>query len=209
MNKPKIVLIGAGGHARSCIDVIEQEDKFSIAGLIGSRDELGTRVLEYKVIATNDDIKKISQDIRFALIAVGQIRTAQVRVSLFEEASAAGFEFPCIISPKSHVSRFASVGDGTIVMHGATINSNAHIGKNCIINSHALIEHDSQIRDHSHISTGAIINGGVVVGSHSFIGSRSVIREGIQLGDQSMVSIGSVVARWPSGQDTTSENMTK
>ena len=30
----KIVLVGGGGHARSCIDVIEMENKFSIAGIV-------------------------------------------------------------------------------------------------------------------------------------------------------------------------------
>lgn len=35
-----IVLIGAGGHASSCIDVIEAEDRFRIAGLVGTDAEL-------------------------------------------------------------------------------------------------------------------------------------------------------------------------
>ncbi len=30
----KIILIGAGGHVRSCIDVIEQSKKYEIFGLI-------------------------------------------------------------------------------------------------------------------------------------------------------------------------------
>ena len=50
MTKPEIILIGAGGHALSCIDVIEQEDKFKIAGLIGKKEELGRKVCGYNII---------------------------------------------------------------------------------------------------------------------------------------------------------------
>lgn len=32
--KTEILLIGAGGHCPSCIDVIEQEGRFSIAGVV-------------------------------------------------------------------------------------------------------------------------------------------------------------------------------
>jgi len=200
VKKPQLVLMGAGGHARSCIDVIEQEDTFSIAGLIGSRSELGAKVLGYKVVGTNDDIEKIAREVRFALVAVGQIRNPQKRIELFQQAIAAGFEMPIVISPRAYVSRSALIGAGSIVMHGATINSNVRVGENCIVNSHALIEHDSQILSHCHISTGVIVNGGVTVETGSFVGSGSVIREGIHLQEYSVVSMGSVVSSWPRNQ---------
>jgi hypothetical protein len=44
MSNPGLLLIGAGGHAKSCIDVIEQENKFKIIGLVGSPNEVGTHV---------------------------------------------------------------------------------------------------------------------------------------------------------------------
>ena len=50
MNKEKILLIGAGGHSQSCIDVIEQENKYEIAGLIGIKEEVGQNRLGYEVI---------------------------------------------------------------------------------------------------------------------------------------------------------------
>ena len=36
MSKLGLLLIGAGGHAKSCVDVIEQENEFQIIGLVGS-----------------------------------------------------------------------------------------------------------------------------------------------------------------------------
>ena len=60
--KKKIILIGSGGHAKSCIDVIEKEGNFIIAGLIGNFSELNKKILNYKVIGTDEDLKKLRKN---------------------------------------------------------------------------------------------------------------------------------------------------
>ena len=45
----KILLIGAGGHARSCIDVIETVGQFRIAGLIEKDEEINNAMIEIMV----------------------------------------------------------------------------------------------------------------------------------------------------------------
>ena len=47
MIKSPIILIGAGGHAKQCIDVIEEEGIFSILGLIGKESEVGKTIFDY------------------------------------------------------------------------------------------------------------------------------------------------------------------
>jgi phage gp45-like len=47
VTKSDLILIGAGGHSRSCIDVIEQEGKYRIAGLVGAKDEVGARAARW------------------------------------------------------------------------------------------------------------------------------------------------------------------
>ena len=73
--------------------------------------------------------------------------------------------FPCSSRPHAHVSRHATLGAGTIVMHGAVVNAGAVVGRNCIINSQSLVEHDAVIGDHCHIATAAAINSGVRIGA--------------------------------------------
>ena len=46
----KIILVGGGGHCKSVIDVIEQEGKFKIAGIIDRPNLLGSKILGYKFI---------------------------------------------------------------------------------------------------------------------------------------------------------------
>ena len=193
MIKPELLLIGAGGHARSCIDVIEQLDKFKIIGLVGSINEVDTQVFNYKVLGSDEDLPRLLHTTKFALITVGQIGVNELRSSLYSRITNLGIKLPVVISPKAYVSPHAVIGDGTIVMHHATINAGVKIGNNCIINSHALIEHDAVVEDHCHIATSATINGGSKVGQSSFIGSGSTIRESISIGNMCTIAMGVTV----------------
>ena len=188
-----ILLIGGGGHCKSVIDVIELEKRFQIAGIIDKPESLGACILDYKIIANDDDLHILVQQYNQAFITVGQISSPKVRIRLFELARKIGFLFPTIISPRAYISKHATIGEGTVVMHDALVNADVKIGNNCIINTGALIEHDSVIEDNCHISTGAIINGGVKVGTGSFIGSNAITKEYISIKEYSFIKAGSLV----------------
>jgi sugar O-acyltransferase (sialic acid O-acetyltransferase NeuD family) len=193
MDKPSLILIGAGGHARACIDVIEHLGAFKIAGLTGIKEELHDELMGYPMLGTDTDLPELAKQYQYALITVGQIESPLARQRLYQHVLALGFKLPAIISPIAHVSGHANVGDGTIVMHGAIVNANANVGNNCIINNKVLIEHDVTVGDHCHISTGAIVNGAANIGLGSFVGSGSVIKEGVTLGSQCLVGMGIAV----------------
>lgn len=193
MSKPELILIGAGGHAQACIDVIEQEGRFQIAGLVGAAAEVGREILGYRVIATDEELPRLAKAYRHALIAVGQIRSPEPRMRIWDGLRAAGFELPVITSPAASVSRHARVGAGTVVLAGAILNAGARVGENCIINSRALIEHGAIVGAHCHVATGAILNGDVRLGAGSFVGSGSIIKEGVVLGQRCLVGMGQCV----------------
>ena len=195
MSKPSLILIGAGGHAHACIDVIERHGQYQIAGLVGMPEEMHAEHLGYAVIATDNDLPQLAKTCQFAFITVGQIQTPDHRIRLFQQATELGFQLPVLIAPSAHVSRHAAIGAGTIVMHGAIVNAGATVGNNCIINTRALIEHDATVEDHCHISTGAILNGNVSISAGCFVGSGSVIKEGITLGKRCVVGMGLSVRR--------------
>lgn len=195
MNKENIILIGAGGHALSCIDVIEQGNKYNIHGLVGLKDEVGRKINGYDVIATQDELVTLSKDFRYAFIAIGQIKNVKLRIDLYESVLNTGFKIPSIISPQSFISRTVQIGEGTIIMNGVILNSGVRIGNNCIINSKALIEHGTQVADHCHISTGAILNGDCIVESKSFVGSGAIVKHGITIKTSSLVNMGQIVTK--------------
>ena len=189
----EIILIGGGGHCKSVIDVIEQESQFVIVGIVDKPKLIGTDVLGYPVIGSDSDLESLAKIYTYALVTVGQIRSPEARIKLFDLAKKAGFSLPRIISSRAYVSNHAFIGDGTVVMHDAFINAGTSIGDNCIINSKALIEHDCKVSNHCHISTNAVINGGVTIEEECFIGSGTTTNNSITIKKNSFIKAGSIV----------------
>ena len=194
-SKLKIILIGGGGHCKSVIDVIEQEAKYKIAGIVDIKELIGSEVLGYKVIGCDDDLVKLREKFPHAVVTVGHVKSNAIRIKLFNLLKDLDFHMPCIISPLAYVSRHAFVDEGSVVMHHALVNAAAKVGKNCIINTKALIEHDAIIEEHCHISTGAIVNGGTVVKANTFFGSNAMARENIEIGSNATIGGGMTVMR--------------
>lgn len=186
-----MILIGGGGHCAACIDVIEQDAKFEIAGIV-DRDTASVELLGYRILGNDDDLTNLRSSCNHALITIGQIKSPATRIRLFEYAKLLGYVLPTIISPRAYVSRHATIGDGTIIMHDVLINSRAAIGSNCIINTKALVEHDAIVEDHCHISTAAIINGGAIIKKRSFVGSNAVTRECVTTKENDFIKAGSL-----------------
>lgn len=188
-----LVLIGNGGHCKSCIEVVETSKEFKIKGIIVRPEDQTKKFLNYQVIGDDDDINKCIDKNDQALICVGQIKSPEKRIILFDYLVKNKITLATIKSNTSLISKYASVGDGSCVMHKVVINAGAKVGVNCILNTNSLIEHDTTIGNHCHISTGAIINGGVEIGNGCFLGSGVIIREGVKIGADSIISAGEVV----------------
>jgi len=191
----KLILIGGGGHCKSCIDVIEGVNEYNILGIIDTPDMVGQKVFDYEIIGTDNDIEKYAkQDVAF-LITVGQIESADLRIKLFNKVTEANGEFATVISPRAYVSKQSTIGAGTIIMHGAIVNAGANIGKNCIINTKSLIEHDCKIGDNCHVAVGAVLTGGVELGNDSFIGANATVVQYLHLPPKSFVNAGTLIKK--------------
>ena len=190
----KIILIGAGGHCRSCIDVIESSSKFVIAGLIDNKKNIYNS-FGYPILGNDKKLINLRKKINNAFITIGQIRTPVVRKKIFLKLLEYKYRLPVIKSKKSYISKKSNIDIGTIIMHNAVVNAYSKIGKNCILNTSSLVEHDAEISDHCHISTGAIINGNVSIGEGTFIGSGVIIKEGIKIGKGCVVGAGKILKK--------------
>ena len=195
MSQDAILLLGAGGHARSCIDVLELHGGFRIGGLLGLPAEVGGSVLGYPVLGTDAELARLRRDHAHVLITIGQIKTPEPRMRLYALAQSHRCTLPVIVSPRAHVSRHALLGAGTIVMHEAIVNAGARVGRNCILNSLSLVEHDAVLDDHCHVATAAVVNSGVHVGAGTFIGSNSCVRQGTRIGERCVIGMGQRVLK--------------
>lgn len=187
----ELILVGGGGHCKSVIDVAECAG-YKILGILDRPEEMGKHVLNYEVIGTDADMAKYADKAAF-VVTVGQIKSPDLRIKLHQMLTEAGCRLATIIAPTAHISRYAAIDKGTVIMHHAVVNAATHIGKGCIINTFANIEHDVSIGDYCHISTGAMVNGECSIGNRCFIGSQSVLSNGISISDDIIVGAGSFV----------------
>ena len=191
--KNSLILIGGGGHCKSVIDVIESTGNFLIKGIIDNN--LKGDVLGYPILGNDSDLKKNDFMVKYAFISIGQIKSPDTRIKLFNYLKELHYELPVIVASSARVSKFATLEAGVIVMHGATIVAGSKISNNTIINNHVLVDHDCIIGSNCHISTGVTLNGNVVVGENCFIGSGAIVREGVKIGSGSFIGMDSAVYR--------------
>ena len=171
-----LILLGGGGHCKSVIDVAESAG-YTILGVLDKAELVGTKVLGYEIIGTDDDIPQYVDKAEF-LITVGQIKSPATRQKLAALVEQAGGRFATVIASDAYVSKYATIGAGTVIMHKAVVNADANIGEHCIINTMANIEHEVQIGGFCHVSTGVMVNGNCKIPEGMFIGSQSVINNG-------------------------------
>lgn len=193
--KTPLLLVGGGGHCASCIEAIESGGLYSICGIVDTKDKLGSFLLGYGVVGTDDDLAVLYNDIKYAHVSIGQLKSADIRINIYQRLKELQFLLPAIIASSAIVARTSLVEEGCVVMHFAMINSNAKIANNCIVNTGAVVEHDTRIGAHTHVSTGALVNGGCTIGSGCLIGSGSVIKQGIYICDNAIIGAGSVVIK--------------
>ena len=193
MHKENIILVGAGGHCVSCIDVIRAEQRFEIIGILDLRSKLGEVVDGVRVIGVDDDIPRLVHECTNFLITIGQLKSSEKRRRISQYIKANGGKLPIVVSPNAYVGSNVSIGEGSIVMHFAIINAQASIGKNCILNTKCLVEHEAEIGDFCHVSTNSVINGQVKIGSGTLIGSGAVIINNIEIPANTVIGAGAVV----------------
>ena len=190
--KPDLVLIGGGGHCVSVIDVIENENKFNILGILDSNIN-EDNVLGYPILGGDHLIKDLNNENTWFLITVGQIKSYSIRANIYKTLNIYGAKLATVVSPLAYVSKHANIEEGTVIMNGVVINAKSKIGKNCIINTKANIEHGVTIEDFCHISACAVINGDSIVEKGSFIGSNATISNGISIKENSIISAGKFI----------------
>ena len=194
----RIVVFGAGGHAKVVIDAIALQGKYEVALLADADPSLvGCMVQGYLICSEAEGLAALDEGISTAIIAIGG-NAARRRVANL--ACEKGFRLATVIHPAAVVSHTATIGPGTLVMPGSVINADARVGMNTVINTGAVVEHDSIVGDHVHIAPSTTLCGGVHVGSGVLIGAGATVVPGVTIGMDALIGAGStVLADIPAG----------
>jgi len=187
----KIIVVGASGHAKVVVDIIEKQELYSILGLIGLN---GPTPLDYPSLGLEEEFPNIAQahQVKAGIVAIGDNWTRSKVVERIKSIMP-DFKFITAIHPSAQIGRGAAIGDGTVVMAGAIINSGSVIGEHCIINTKASIDHDNTIGDFVSVAPNATTGGNVTIKPFSAIGLGANIIHGINIGEQTVIGAGALV----------------
>ncbi len=193
MKASRIVLLGAGGHARVLLDAMRTAgDTLPECALDAAKH--GTSVDGVQIVGGDDMLPDLVKDgVTKFLLGMGGSGNATLRPRLWESATHAGLKPHSVIHPRAIVSPLAQLGEGAQVLAGAVINAGAIIGRGVIVNTAAVVEHDCVIGDFCHLAPRCCLGGGVQVGERCHIGLGVVVREYLSIGRESLVGAGAAV----------------
>lgn len=191
-----IAILGTSGHARVIIDIVEQEGRYKIAGLVDRFCRDGETIFNYPVIGQDDDLPLLLKryNISGVIVAIGDNYLRSTVAARVADACP-GLRFVSTIHPRAVVARDASIGDGTAVMAGVSVNPACVIGRHCILNTNASLDHDSTMADFSSIAPGVTTGGGCRIGEYSAVGIGAVIIHNITIGSHTVIGAGATVLK--------------
>jgi sugar O-acyltransferase (sialic acid O-acetyltransferase NeuD family) len=189
----KLLIYGAGGHAKVIVDIVHACGDFEIAGLIDDNpNKVGEKLLGEEVIGTFSDLVRLCSEDMGIILGIGENR-ARFHVWERLQKAAVKCKYVTAIHPSAMVGEEVTLGEGTVVMAGTVINPGSRVGRHCIVNTASSIDHDCRIGDFVHIAPGAVLCGGVHVGDLSLVGVGATVLPGINIGREAVVGAGAVV----------------
>ena len=182
----KLVIIGASGHGKVIAD-IALKNGYEIIGFLDDNENV-KKILGFNVIGKVAEIHKWVDDCEF-VIAIGN-NVIRERI-----AETYNVKWATLIHPTVNIGLDVKIGEGTVIMAKAVLNSSVTVGKHCIVNTGAIVEHDNVLEDYVHISPNTTLAGTVCVGKKTHIGVGAVVRNNLSIVGDVIVGAGAVVVK--------------
>lgn len=199
-----IIILGSVGN---CIDILEAileinecptparfNGPFRCLGFLD--DDLhksSTRIHGFPVIGKLQDATNFSNCL--FINGIGSSRSFRFKENIIRSTGIQDSAFATIIHPSACVSRFASIGQGSVILQNVTVAANAQVGQHVIVLPQSVISHDAVVGDFSCITGGVCISGNATIGKNCYLGTNASVREGITIGPYTLVGMGSNVVQ--------------
>lgn len=200
MGAERVVVVGASGFGRECLDVLEAMiDAGADIEILGVLDDAPSEVnlgrLDHRGVKylgrVDDWLAAGVQGARFVL----GIGAPAVRKSLACHLEAAGHRAFTAIHPSATFGARTAMAAGVVVCAGAAVSNNVTLGRHVHINPNATIGHDSYLQDYVSVNPAATISGDVLVESLTLVGAGAILLQGLRVGASSTVGAGCVVTK--------------
>lgn len=193
----KVVILGAGGHAREVLDLLEAVDadgrSLEVLGYLVDPEYLaaGAEVNGLPVLGGLDWLAAHAAEVR---VACG-IGYPHVRHRMVRRAEAHGARFLSLVHPRSSLTRWVELGTGVIVAAGCVVTNRVRLGDHVHLNVGSTISHDCVCEPFSGTAPGVHVAGGVVLGEGAYLGIGASVLPGVRVGRWSIAGAGAAVTR--------------
>jgi sugar O-acyltransferase (sialic acid O-acetyltransferase NeuD family) len=191
-----VVVFCAGPQTRVIIDILKDQPKFNIVGLIDSVQDIGSDFYGHTIIGRQNELSKLCNDYDFnsGIVGLGDnYLREKVVVEILEQKK--DFNFISAISKFASISNTSRIGIGSVIMPGVVVNSEALVGDFCVINTNSSLEHNCLIENFSSLSAGVTTGGYFKLGRYSAIALGVTILDWITIGENVVVGSGSLVTK--------------
>ncbi|MDP0590086.1 MAG: acetyltransferase [Candidatus Endonucleobacter bathymodioli] len=191
-----IVIIGSSGHAKVIIDIVQQEGKYNVAGLLDRFRNVGEKTLGCPFLGKEEDLPELikAHALKGAIVAIGD-NFLRSKVTAHIKEISPDLPFVSAIHPKASIAMEVSIGEGAVVMAGVSINPCSSVGRFCILNTNSSLDHDSILEDFASLAPGATIGGNCQIGQYSAVSIGAVLIHRINVGEHTIIGAGSLVMK--------------
>jgi UDP-perosamine 4-acetyltransferase len=186
-----LMIYGAGGHARVCVDVLAEVWPGRLVGAV-TDDGTGRSDLGVPIYSANTYLDELAESGEIATFCVA-IGTNGIRQDVTQKLTLRGHRVTSAVSPHAVLAPSVTVGSGVQVMPGAIVMAASRLGDGVIVNTNASIDHDAEIHDFVHVAPGSVIAGDVRIGARTLVGVGARVLPGISIGVDAVIGAGAVV----------------
>ncbi len=188
------LIIGASGHAKVIIDIIESQNAAKIMGLLDLQHPIGARIKGYAIIGRQEQLPQLMTEyaIDEIVVAIGDNFIRQRVVESIRQNQPT-LRFLTAIHPRATVAANVAIGEGSVIMAGVTVNSDAVIGAHCILNSNSVLEHDALLEDFASLAPQAAVGGATRIGVGAAVGMGASVIQCLTIGKHCVVAAGAAV----------------
>lgn len=187
-----LVLVGAGGHGRELLDVIEAANAagltdFEVLGILDD-GEVDVDLLTARGIEHLGRVDRLTELGVPYLVGVG---SGAARRAI--ERRAPDLRSPSVRHPAATTGSPVWLGPGTVVAAGARLTTNIRLGRHTHVGVNSTIGHDALLGDFVTVLPGATVSGNVTLEDGVTVGTGAAIIQGLTIGAGTFVGAGAVV----------------
>ena len=201
MSLCRVVIFGGKGTAVNIAEQIDQAHRchqlpMTVEGFAIDDLTLGSFISGFPVVCGLHDAWQKYRDTEIQFIfALYRPDVMEQRVGLLSGLGIPTERYANFVHPLAYKSRSAAIGQGNVILSGASLQHGVKLGNHNVINSNVVIEHEATLNNSVFLAAAACIGARVVVHDGVFVGLSATVREDVSIGAYSFVGMSAGVLR--------------